>query len=357
MKAQVAVGEIEALRSARYVYIATVRKDGTQSKAVPVWFTLTEDNSILIQTGRDSWTARRVRSGSPVIVWIGRRDGVALIGIAEIGNDPKLTERIVDDFPRKYLLARIGFHRPHRERFESGETVAIKIIPRRELPPAFASRPGSPAPGVDKRIGETDHPPTPASATANPWRPESVARAQAANLLSASRFALAALWIGAFAAGIRRPAVLGSIATAAAISDYADGRIARRVGHAEGAGRWLDPVGDIAFVLTVLASEAAAGAIPVYIPVLIACSFSQYAIDSVAIGGTSEPIRSRLGHWGGIINFALVLILAWAPPPLWPGRLVREAAPLVAAFYVAAMIERALSYPRVQGTRRKSRHA
>ena len=84
------------------------------------------------------------------------------------------------------------------------------------------------------------------------------------------------------------------------------------------------------------------GAIPLYIPLLIALSFSQYVIDSVVIGQPAAgPIRSRLGHWGGIINYALVITLAVAPPPAFPGALVRDLAPLLALFYIAAISERA----------------
>jgi phosphatidylglycerophosphate synthase len=137
---------------------------------------------------------------------------------------------------------------------------------------------------------------------------------------------------------------LGPIALAAAVSDFADGRIARRMGHATGVGRWLDALADIVFILTALSSEVLAGAVPVYIPVLIACSFAQYSIDSVAISGSSTPVKSRLGHWGGVINFALVLVLAWTPPPLLPAGLVRQASPLFALFYIAAIFERALNY-------------
>jgi hypothetical protein len=67
-------------------YIATVRKDGNQSNAAPVWFTVTPDRLLLIQTKPTTWKARRIRRNSPVIVWIGKRDGLAFIGKAEIAT-------------------------------------------------------------------------------------------------------------------------------------------------------------------------------------------------------------------------------------------------------------------------------
>lgn len=174
------------------------------------------------------------------------------------------------------------------------------------------------------------------------WR--SAVAAQAANLLSASRFALAAVWLAAFLSGERRPEVLGSIALSGAISDFVDGRVAQRMRSADGFGRWLDNVADVVFVLTALACEARAKAIPAYIPALVAASFAQYVIDSIVISGSSVPVKSRLGHWGGVINYALVIVLAFAPPPLRPGMLLRELSPLIAIFYLAAIFERAFSY-------------
>jgi CDP-diacylglycerol--glycerol-3-phosphate 3-phosphatidyltransferase len=103
---------------------------------------------------------------------------------------------------------------------------------------------------------------------------------QTANLLSAIRFVLAAVSIAAFMVGDRRPEILGPIALVASISDFVDGRVARRMGSVDGFGRWLDGVADIAFVATALSCEAAAGAIPLYVPILIVVSFGQYAIDS-----------------------------------------------------------------------------
>jgi len=166
-------------------------------------------------------------------------------------------------------------------------------------------------------------------------------------LLSAIRFLLAAVWIVAFMAGHRSLGVLCPIAIVGAISDFVDGRVARWMHRADGFGRWLDGFADIAFVATALSCEAAAGAIPFYVPMLIVISFGQYTIDSVMISRSSTPVRSRLGHWSGVLNFSLVITLALAPPPQWPGVLIREASPLLAIFYLAAIAERALSYWRL----------
>jgi phosphatidylglycerophosphate synthase len=181
-----------------------------------------------------------------------------------------------------------------------------------------------------------------------PCSRRALVKAQAANLLSASRFVFAAAWLIAFVHGDRRPAVLGSIALCAALSDLADGPLARQMRSAHGFGRWLDSLADIAFVLTALSCEAQAGVIPVYIPFLIGISFAQYAIDSIAISSSALPVRSRLGHWGGVTNFALVLLLAFAPYPQRPAIVIREASPLLAIFYFAAIIERTLRYVTIQ---------
>jgi phosphatidylglycerophosphate synthase len=165
-----------------------------------------------------------------------------------------------------------------------------------------------------------------------------------ANLLSASRFVLAALWLIAFDAGDQRPAITAPIALAGAISDFVDGRVARWTGSATGFGQWLDSLADIAFVLTAIACEARAGAVPMYIPVLIAASFTQYAIDSVVLRGSSVPVKSRFGHWGGILNYAIVVGLGIAPPPRRLGTLVRDTSPLIAIFYTAAIFERVWAY-------------
>ena len=142
--------DTEALSQASLIYIATVRKSGNQSTAAPVWFTTSPNGDVLIQTAPTSWKAKRIRRGSQVMVWIRQRNGPAFIGKAQITSEPAVINRIVKDYIKKYWLARVGLHRPTEERFSSGEIVAIKITPIRDLPADFASALGTPAPKLSE---------------------------------------------------------------------------------------------------------------------------------------------------------------------------------------------------------------
>jgi general stress protein 26 len=142
--------DIEVFAKSKTVNIATVRKDGNQSKSTPVWFTTTADHVLLIETGPNSWKAKRIRRGSPAIIWIGSETGPAFVGKAEITKDPELENRIITDYPQKYWEARVGLFQPTKEKFDSEKIVLIKITPVRDLPDGFANQPGTPAPILDQ---------------------------------------------------------------------------------------------------------------------------------------------------------------------------------------------------------------
>src|SRR3984957_4840080 len=125
--------DADALAKGTYIYIATVRKDGNQSKAAPVWFITTADKQVLIETSPTSWKAKRIKRGSPAMIWIGARTGPAFIGKAEITNDQAVERGSITDYPEKYLMARMGFAKPTQEKFDTGKIVAIKITPVRDL--------------------------------------------------------------------------------------------------------------------------------------------------------------------------------------------------------------------------------
>jgi hypothetical protein len=142
--------DLTAFQDASYIYIATVRKDGNQSRAARVWFIVTPDNKILIDTNSDSWKAKRIKRGSPALVWLGSATGPAFIGKAEIVEDKPIQDTMIEKIPEKYILARFGFFGPKRAKFDAGQIVTIRISPVRNLPDGFASSPGTPAPKPDE---------------------------------------------------------------------------------------------------------------------------------------------------------------------------------------------------------------
>ena len=149
-RAEISKRDAQALSKADLIYIATVRKDGNQSKAAPVWFTTSADNNaILIQTGPETWKAKRIRRGSPTLVWIGTPEGPAFIGKAEITNDAAVVNKILTDFRDKYWQNRVMGIGPSRAGFDRGERIAIRITPTRDLPDGFTSAPGTKAPPVE----------------------------------------------------------------------------------------------------------------------------------------------------------------------------------------------------------------
>ena len=153
------------------------------------------------------------------------------------------------------------------------------------------------------------------------------------NVITLSRVAAAPLfvlccdWAAQGTAAARWPAALlfgGVVAT-----DVLDGRLARRLGTSSVFGRFLDHGADIFFILFALGWFAAWDWVTVWLPAAIAWSFGLYAFDSWRrSGGPGQPRRllgSRLGHIGGILNYAAVgvvmaeraLGLPLAPAPLW----------------------------------------
>ena len=145
--AEISTRDLQALSKSQLIFIATVRKDGNQSKAAPVWFTFSaERHAILIQTGPKTWKAKRIRRGSPVLVWIGAADGPAFIGKAEITIDAAVQQKILDDYKAKYWLNRVFGVGPSRADLAAGRQVAIVITPLRDLPGDFKSAPGTPPP-------------------------------------------------------------------------------------------------------------------------------------------------------------------------------------------------------------------
>ncbi len=106
----------------------------------------------------------------------------------------------------------------------------------------------------------------------------------------------------------------GVMFVAASASDYFDGILARRAGRASARGRVLDSMADITFLLGGLGGAWLAGVVPWWVPAAIAASFVYYVIDSwvlTRVEAERTLVRSSLGHWAGVMNYALVGVLVF----------------------------------------------
>jgi PPOX class probable F420-dependent enzyme len=117
-----------SLRTSDYLYVATRRKDGSESKRVPVWF-MYDGDAIYFTTAPGSHKAQRIAKGSPLLVWVGSESGPHFVGKAELVKDPAVAERMAPVYNDKYWISWLGFFRPRPDRVREGKTLIVKVTP------------------------------------------------------------------------------------------------------------------------------------------------------------------------------------------------------------------------------------
>jgi phosphatidylglycerophosphate synthase len=173
---------------------------------------------------------------------------------------------------------------------------------------------------------------------------------QAAHLVTAIRIVAAPC----FAVSLleERFALATALIVLAALTDFADGRVARRLGTASEAGRWLDHFADIGFLLSGFGALAALGRVPLYVPMAIAAAFAFYVVDSVRRSARGSLIGSRLGHLSGVLNYGILVGLvvdASFGDAVLPKDLRAVALGAVPLYSAAAILGRLLEPPRETG--------
>jgi phosphatidylglycerophosphate synthase len=180
----------------------------------------------------------------------------------------------------------------------------------------------------------------------------------AANATTALRIALTPVFlcsvVRAQAGGSGWPAA--GLFALVAVSDFVDGRIARRLGAESRGGRVLDHAADIAFILAALGLYVRLTVVPWWVPASIAVAFATYVIDSLRRSGARPSlIGSRIGHLGGVCNYALIGVvvgnhtvgLGWLAPWMMQGLFA-----LVPLYSAAAVWSRMV--PRPLGEQRQA---
>ena len=131
------------LEAARYVYVASTRKDGGLGKPSEIWF-FSQEGVIYVGTRPTSWRVRRIKAGRPQAkIWIGEPAGTSRFGAAEselshlpsfmargeLVNDVKLQEQMFEAFAKKYPDGWKEHESGFRNGFKSGDRVIVKYIP------------------------------------------------------------------------------------------------------------------------------------------------------------------------------------------------------------------------------------
>ncbi len=119
---------LTALETESYIYVATRRLNGEWSSPAPVWF-MYDGGAVYFTTSPSSHKAHRIHRGSPVRIWVGKKDGPFFEGEAKFIKERPVVERMSDAYGKKYWIAWLGFFRPRPNRVASGKTLAIKVTP------------------------------------------------------------------------------------------------------------------------------------------------------------------------------------------------------------------------------------
>jgi phosphatidylglycerophosphate synthase len=196
-------------------------------------------------------------------------------------------------------------------------------------------------------------------ASAGEGEPASIAWLQAANAVTLLRvLAIPAFVWAVWRADAGGPSPLPALLFFLAVgSDLSDGKVARRLGVASEAGRFVDHIADISFLTSALAAYWSVGAVPWWVPVSVVASFLFYVVDSWRQSGLDEPRRligSRLGHLAGIFNYTIVGVVACnesAGLHWLPAGLVWMLFAMVPLYSAAAVVSRVLSRSPVEAGR------
>jgi phosphatidylglycerophosphate synthase len=130
------------------------------------------------------------------------------------------------------------------------------------------------------------------------------------------------------------PAVIFAVAAA---TDFFDGRVARRAGTASGRGQLFDHVTDVVFIGTGLVFFASAGRLSWWVPAAVGGAIMTYAHALWHDGREARDpsaARSTIGHAAGVLNYALVGVLA--AELVWSATVPRALVSVIGALTIMA---------------------
>jgi hypothetical protein len=133
-----------ALERSPYVYVSPLRADGSESRCHgEVWFAWL-DGAVVVITGSERWKARALARGlDRARIWVGDhgawkgmlganeefRKAPAFDARAALAKDPKLLDRLLGSYERKYPDEIGRWREKFRQGFADGSRVLIRYAP------------------------------------------------------------------------------------------------------------------------------------------------------------------------------------------------------------------------------------
>ena len=120
----------KALKEAHYVYIQSERKGGQLGSASEIWFFF-DGGKVYVGTRPGSWRVRRIKAGRPrARVAVGSREGPSFEATGALVKDPKLEERLMEAYAKKYPEGWASHADGFRDGFRTGQRVLVAYTPR-----------------------------------------------------------------------------------------------------------------------------------------------------------------------------------------------------------------------------------
>ena len=120
----------KALADSTYVYISSMRKDGSFGASAEIWY-MYHDGAVYVGTRPASWRVRRIKAGRPTAkIAVGKSDGPSFTATGSLVNDPAAQAELLKTFARKYPDRWPSHEQNFREGFKDGSRVLVKYVPK-----------------------------------------------------------------------------------------------------------------------------------------------------------------------------------------------------------------------------------
>lgn len=119
----------DGLKTSKFVYISSTRKDGTLSRPAEIWF-MYHDGAVYVGTSPKSWRAKRIGWKRPQAkIWVGKSDGPSFMASGAFVNDVATQDLLLKTFAQKYPDGWGKWEKSFRDGFKDGSRVLIKYTP------------------------------------------------------------------------------------------------------------------------------------------------------------------------------------------------------------------------------------